>query len=110
MKLRYQERTGRYSQVLPTLHSAIGQYQRGGRPIKIGLTVNPEQRAQAHTRGGWLEMVVVYSTSSANSVAAVEKDLINHGWRNNYYSLNYNRGGEGIAPGHPRYYVYVLLG
>ena len=55
-------------------------------------------------------MVVIYSTSSRNFAAAVERDLITHGWNNYYTSWNYNPGGEGIPGSYTRYYVYVLLG
>lgn len=110
MIIRWREFSGRPNDaLLEKLHRSIGQYQRGSRSIKIGLTTDPMRRWSEQRREGWSEMVVIYSTSSRNFAAAVEKDLIAHGWNNYYTSWNYNPGGEGIPGSYTRYYVYVLL-
>lgn len=110
MVLRWREYGGRPGDaLLANLHRSIGQYQRGSRALKIGLTTDPIRRWREQRREGWREMVVIYSTSSRNYAAAVEKNLAAHGWNNYYASWNYNPGGEPIPGSYTRYYVYVLL-
>ena len=110
MILRWREFSGRPNDaLLEKLRRSIGQYQRGSRAIKIGLTTDPTRRWSEQRRDGWSEMVVIYSTSSRNFAAVVEQELTAQGWGEHYTVWNYNLGGEGIPGSYTRYYVYVLL-
>ncbi len=110
MVLRWREYGGRPNNfLLGKLHDSIGQYQKGNRSIKIGLTTDPMRMWHEQRREGWNEMVVVYSTSSHDFAAAVESDLTAHGWNQYYTSWNYNPEGEGLPGSYTRYYLYLLL-
>ena len=111
MILRWREFSGRpNNSLLEKLRRSLVQYQKGSRSIKIGLTTDPMRRWSEQKREGWSEMVVIYSTSSGDFAAAVEQDLIAHGWNRHYTSWNYNPGGERSPGTYTRYYIYVLLG
>ena len=110
MILRWREFSGRPNDaLLEKLHRSIGQYQKGSRSIKIGLTTDPTRRWSEQRREGWSEMVVIYSTSSRNFAAAVEQELAAHGWGEYYTGWNYSAEGERLPGSYTRYYVYVLL-
>lgn len=103
--------TGHISTMIPSLRRALGQYSRYCKEYKIGLTTNPEQRWRTHRRDGWIDMVLVYSTSSEVYAADAETLLIEHGWQANYMPECWNsiRGGGGKRSGYGRYYIYMLL-
>ena len=108
--LRWREFSGRpNSLLLERLRRNLEQYQTGGRTMKVGLTTDPTRRWSEQRWEGWDEMVVIYSTSSRDFAASVERDLIAHGWSSYYTSWNYNPGCVGIPGSYTRYYVYVLL-
>lgn len=110
LTVRWEEWAGPYKSVLPSLRAAIGQYARNNDEIKIGLTVDPDRRWHAHKTDEWVEMVVLYKTSSPDFAKKVEKDLIEHGWKSHLdKSWNEITGGGSLQHGHSKYYVYVLL-
>lgn len=110
ISVRWVEWKGHYLSIMPSLKKAIGQYNRYCNNIKIGLTVNPDQRWQFHKLDGWREMVVIYETNSPNYAKEIEKQLINHGWEFHYNkSWNEKSGGGTLQHGHSKYYVYLLL-
>lgn len=110
MAIRWLEKTGFPNLILPSLRAALGQHARRHDEIKIGLTVNPEARWNAHKQENWKEMVVIYETSSPRFASNIERDLIKHGWDFHYdKSWNEITGGGSLQHGHLRYYVYVLL-
>ena len=110
MGIRWKEWTGHYHNVLPLLRKALGQYARRYGAIKVGLTVDPEQRWQSQKFDDWNEMVVLYATSSPDYAKEVEKDLIKHGWRSHLdKSWNEITGGGSLQHGYSKYYVYILL-
>jgi hypothetical protein len=97
MALIWNNHTGHLSNLIPSLRRALGQYARYCNEFKIGLTTNPEQRWSRHTRDGWDDMVVVYSTGSEDYAADAETLLIEHGWDADYMPECWNsvRGGGG---------------
>ena len=110
MILRWREFSGRPNDaLLEKLHRSIGQYQKGSRSIKIGLTTDPTRRWSDKRRDGWSEMVVIYSTSSRNFAAAVEQELTAQGWGEYYTTWNYSPEWERLPGSYTRYYVYVLM-
>ena len=110
MPVRYKFSTGHLCNVMSALRKALGQYARHNGSIKVGLTVNPEQRWEAHRRDGWREMVVIYETRSSRYVGDAEKKLIGHSFlRHNKRCWNIYNGGGGLREGFPKYYIYVIL-
>jgi hypothetical protein len=109
--LYWNELTGHISNLIPSLNRAIGQYARNCREYKVGLTVNPRSRWYSHKADGWHDMVVIYSTSSADYVAYAEDMLIEHGFNSSYYRRCYNqiRGGGGLRREYPKYYIYIVI-
>lgn len=111
MSVRWNQWSGHYSQVGESLRRALSQYTRNNSEFKVGLTVDPEQRWQAHKGHEWREMVVIYETTSRKSAANAERDLIDHGLKEHIDAESFNevRGGGGVQHGYDAYYIYVLL-
>ena len=72
--------------------------------FKIGITNNPEARF-ARYAADYGEMIVLYMSSSLDSVSQVECDLIEHN-----EEITHNRiAGGGGNYGDPPYYLYIVL-
>src|SRR5258708_129782 len=99
--------TGRPSTVATTLRRRLSAYTRkdvvGG--FKIGITNNPRVRFLKKDYSGYDEMIVLYRSSSLDSVSQVERDLIEH---NKAITKNRIAGGGGNY-GDPPYYLYIVL-
>lgn len=119
VKPEYREFSGHKKEVLRLLQKELSLYQRG-QEIRVGLTNNPNRRWGEHRRSArkhnyiWKKMVVVYSSSSHENAAFLERELINF-CREKYplKMLNKNNGGAGVnnsyRPLSSKYFVYFLL-
>ena len=99
--------TGRPSEVATTLRRRLSAYTRKDRVhgFKIGITNNPHARFSSGYSKDYDEMIVLYKSSSLDSVSEVERDLIDH---NKEITENRIAGGGGDY-GDPPYYLYVVL-
>ena len=98
--------TGRPSMVASTMRRRVSAYTREDlvRGFKIGITNNPNSRWSKY-RTNFDEMIVLYQSSSLESVSEVERDLIAH---NQEITKNRIAGGGGNY-GDPPYYLYIVL-
>lgn len=100
-------RTGRnYNEVLTSIKRSIRQLARNYPAFYIGKTNDPEKRAGRHD-SRWTDMVVLYETSSADRVARMERDLIEH-FREDCACVNESWGGEGPTAEYGPYFIYIL--
>lgn len=76
MELTKNITTGPYRDLLGTLTRSLGQYEHYYRHVKVGITGNPDRRADEHGRDGWQRMAVRYETSSIEVANSVEKYFI----------------------------------
>jgi hypothetical protein len=99
--------TGRPSEVASTLRRRVSAYTRKElvRGFKIGITNDPRGRFSNGYARDYDEMVVLYRSSSLDSVSQVECDLIEH---NKEITKNRIAGGGGNY-GDPPYYLYIVL-
>lgn len=92
----------------------LGQYVKGHRHIKIGITCHPERRFKEHQHSGpWDRMVVLYETNSWNHAKEMELKMIAYLNKcGKEFSLhNKSCGGEGNPSTQDGcvYYSYILL-
>ena len=106
-KIRFDFETGRPSTVATTLRRRVSAYTREGvvRGFKIGITNSPHVRFSKGYAKNYAEMIVLYKSSSLESVSQVERDLIAH---NKEITKNRIAGGGGNY-GTPPFYLYVVL-
>jgi hypothetical protein len=99
--------TGRPADVASSLRRRVSAYTRDDRVsrFKIGITNNPDGRFSNGYARDYDEMVVLYRSSSIDSVSQVECDLIEH---NAEITRNRIAGGGGDY-GHPPYYLYLVV-
>jgi hypothetical protein len=99
--------TGRPSTVAITLRRRVSAYTRKEvvRRFKIGITNDPRRRFSNGYSADYGEMIVLYKSSSLDSVSQVERDLIDH---NQEITKNRIAGGGGNY-GDPPYYLYLVL-
>lgn len=99
--------TARPSAVATSLRRRLSAYTRKDlvRGFKIGITNNPHARFSNAYARDYDEMIVLYRSSSLESVSKVECDLIDH---NKEITKNRIAGGGGNY-GDPPYYLYVVL-
>src|ERR1039457_7225608 len=99
--------TGRPSMVASALRRRVSAYTRKDlvRGLKIGITNNPRVRFSKKDYSGYGEMIVLYKSSSLDSVSEVECDLIDH---NQEITKNRIAGGGGNY-GDPPYYLYIVI-
>jgi hypothetical protein len=105
--VHFDEMTGRPSVVASLLRRRVSAYTREGfvRGFKIGITNNPRVRFSKKDYSTYDEMIVLYKSSSLDSVSKVEYDLIDH---NEQITKNRIAGGGGNY-GDPPYYLYIVL-
>jgi len=102
----YDPMTGKPSAVASTMRRRVSAYTRDHlvRGFKIGITNNPEARFARYATD-YDEMVVLYRSSSLDSVSEVERDLIEHN-----EEITHNRiAGGGGNYGDPPYFLYIVL-
>ncbi len=108
MSVFYSSITGRPAKVLSGIKRRISAFTRSCNisRFKIGITSNPQRRWKEYNQDGYDEMLVLYESSSINSVSSLEYDLINHNWEccDNLVA----GGGGGIAAVSP-YYLYIVI-
>lgn len=99
--------TGNPSVVASTMRRRVSAYTRKDlvRGFKIGITNNPAARFSNGYSRDYDEMIVLYKSSSLESVSEVERDLIDH---NEEITKNRIAGGGGNY-GDPPYYLYIVL-
>lgn len=99
--------TGRPKSVVSTVLRKISAHTREDRVryFKIGITNNPERRFQQEYAGSYDKMIVVYKSSSINSVSDLEDQLVEH---NKELCDNIVAGGGGNY-GDPPYFLYVVI-
>ena len=99
--------TGRPADVAITLRRRVSAYTREDRVnrFKIGITNNPLGRFSNGYARDYDQMIVVYRSSSLDSVSQVECDLIEH---NGDITRNRIAGGGGDY-GEPPYYLYLVV-
>ncbi len=99
--------TGKPSVVASTMRRRVSAYTRKDlvRGFKIGITNNPAARFSNGYSRDYDEMIVLYKSSSLESVSVVERDLIDH---NKEITKNRIAGGGGNY-GDPPYYLYIVL-
>ena len=95
--------TGWPSRVEGSFHRRIGGYTRNGRPFKIGITGDPEQRSAVYDET-YDRMIVLYETKSEKNARNFERRLIDF-YRE--HCDNERRGGGGRLGG-PPFYLYVV--
>lgn len=76
MELTYNFITGQPAAVAQSIARSIGQYEHYYRHVKVGITGNPDRRADEHGRDGWQRMAVRYETASIDVANSVEKYFI----------------------------------
>jgi hypothetical protein len=99
--------TGRPSTVATSMRRRVSAYTREGvvRGFKIGITNNPSVRFSKKDYSRYDEMIVLYKSTSLESVSQVERDLIEH---NEEITKNRIAGGGGNY-GDPPYFLYIVL-
>lgn len=99
--------TGRPADVGSTLRRRVSAFTREDRVsrFKIGITNNPYARFSNGYSHDYDEMIVLYRSSSLDSVSQVECDLIAH---NEEITRNRIAGGGGDY-GEPPYYLYLVI-
>ena len=105
--ISWKVRTGDPDDVISSLRRSVGQLARNVGKFKIGRTSDPAARANAREYAeGYDELIVIYSTTSAEFVNDVERDLIDY--FETHSDVSNFRGGGGGPLGRPPYYVYVV--
>lgn len=104
MKPSYQYLTGQPIAVVASIARSIAQYERYHSQVKVGITSNPERRANEHAQQGWQRMVVKYKTSSLRNANTVEKYFIN-----GREELKNKWTGFSPLSGHGPYYTYIIM-
>ena len=106
--------TGPINSVIDELKRDISSYQRKREKIKIGISVIPETRWAKHSlsQHEWDKMVVLYKSSSHDSICLAESMLIEYSKRKfTDKCQNINGGGSGINDPYlyKEFYLYILL-
>lgn len=106
-KVIYNYFTGRHSEVVSDVLRSIGAYTREDRvrSFKIGITNDPQRRFQEEYASYYDKMIVLYRSSSINSVSTLEDELVEH---SSELADNIIAGGGGNY-GAPPYFLYVVI-
>lgn len=102
----YDLSTGKPADAVRLVRRRLSAYTREDKVarFKIGISNNPERRF-ATAYGKYDEMIVLYRSTSIDSVSEMERQLVEHN-----RELAANRiGGGGGDFGEPPYYLYVVL-
>lgn len=108
MSVFYSLIKGRPTNVLSSVKRRISAFTRSCNiyRFKIGITSSPERRWKESYQGVYDEMLVLYESSSINSVSSLEYDLVNH---NRGYCDNLIAGGGGGIAARSPYYLYIVI-
>lgn len=104
MQPTYRYISGQPAAVVASIARSIGQYERHYSQVKVGITSNPERRANEHAQSGWQRMVIKYKTSSRRNANLIEQHFI----VTRPELKNKWAGNSQMTPSGP-YYVYILL-
>jgi hypothetical protein len=98
--------TGRPDDVVSTVLRKISAHARQNvvRWFKIGITNNPKRRFDQHKRH-YDKMIIIYRSSSLQSVCDLECELIDH----NLALADNFIGGGGRRSGVTPYFMYVVV-
>lgn len=104
-------KTGYCKRLMPEFHRALGQYARNYESYKIGSTHDPDSRWPNYLKDGWLKMIIMYGSDSRDQAAEAEDSLIEYAKKASHKQKCWNvaPGSVGLARGHQKYYMYVLL-
>ena len=110
----YRDITGWPSNVGRILNCKVGALARhGGFHRKIGITNYPERRwQQAYRHHGWVQMHVIYKSSSHARVCELERQMVDR-FRGELmqspgYYWNAQGGGGGRRPRNGPFFLYVV--
>lgn len=105
--IHYDFVNGRPSEVASELRRRVSAFTREdlNRKFKIGISCDPEGRWDDAYKEDYDEMIVLYQSSSIESVSEVERDLIAH---NKHFTKNRIAGGGG-GIGTPPFFLYLVL-
>lgn len=104
MQLTYNYISGQPSNVAASLSRSLSQFEHYYSQVKIGITANPERRANEHAQKGWQRMVVKYKTSSLRNANTIEKYFIN-----GRQELKNKWTGFSPLTGPGPYYAYIIM-
>jgi hypothetical protein len=99
--------TGKPQDVIPLILRKLSAYTRQDRVrrFKIGITNNPDRRFLQAYAGEYDEMILLYQSSSINSVSELECMLVEHNWE----CCDNAIGGGGGNIGTPPFFLYVVI-
>jgi hypothetical protein len=106
MSVNYSCLTGRPEDVVTNLLQRVSAFTRAYdiKNFEIGISNNPDRRWQEAYKFAYDDMIVLYQSSSINSVSKLEYALVDHytDWCDNVIA-----GGGGNI-GTPPYYLYLV--
>lgn len=104
--------TGHWHEVAGAVRLRLTGFMASNDEVKVGAASNLDRRVKAHSADGWRKMVLVYSTSSKAIAQRAERELIAFGKGNRLRvsPVNVLPGGESLADGRARYWIYFLVG
>lgn len=108
MDITYSFQRGAPANVTTNLKQRISQYIRDCNEFRIGRTNSPEARMRQYVADGdaFIEMIVLYRTSTIRNAQIVESALIEYYWETPGF-LGERTGGGPIGAGN--YYVYLVV-
>ena len=108
LEVRWKIKTGRFDTVIPRIRRSVAWYAQQSSYFKIGITGDPEDRADRYEQDGdgYDEMVVLYEASSENYVRDAEFILVDDFWEHEGCD-NLASGGGGPVSG-PPYFLYLV--
>ena len=102
--------TGHLVHVQTVLRRRVRVFTKKWYWVKVGITNNPNTRANQHIRNDpdWERMVVLWKSSSVTKIRQAESLLINYLWEHEGLDNMIDGGGGRQARVGP-YFLYVLL-
>ena len=104
---RLPEQESDESGMLEHAHFQVRRCSSSNRQFYIGITERPDERWEAHARGGYSTMWIVACAASSSVTARLERCLI-YAHRGNLHCANVGGGGERASAGSP-HFVYVTF-